>query len=178
MSQHMTLSRPKPAVWQISLHSPPDNRLHPDVLTELSRLLDVVEAEWRQSGGGNRKTAESSPTKGAGALIITSDLPKFFSNGLHPVSLGDVGGFFESKSAREQATLTADVYDPLAYRLITFPLVTIAAVNGHGKFPLPSHLTTAFAGGMILALCCDYRVMTANRGMMSMNEVRLFILTH
>jgi len=27
-----------------------------------------------------------------------------------------------------------DVYDPLMYRLITFPLITIAAVNGHGTY--------------------------------------------
>lgn len=94
---HMTLSRPAPAVWQISLHSGQDNRLSPELLTELSGLLDVVEAEWRKSGGGSRKSAEASPTKGAGALILTSAVPKFFSNGLHPKSLGDVGGFFESE---------------------------------------------------------------------------------
>ena len=39
---------------------------------------------------------------------------------------------------------------------------TIAAVNGH-----------AFAAGFILALACDYRVMTSGRAWCSMNEVRL-----
>lgn len=43
---------------------------------------------------------------------------------------------------------------------MTFPLITIAAINGH-----------CFAGGMLLALCCDYRLMTTGRGWMSMNEV-------
>lgn len=43
---------------------------------------------------------------------------------------------------------------------MTFPLVTVAAINGH-----------CFAGGMLLALCCDYRLMTTGRGWMSMNEV-------
>ena len=47
------------------------------------------------------------------------------------------------------------------YRLLTFPLVTIAAINGH-----------AFAGGMMLALACDFRIMTSGKGMLSMNEVR------
>ncbi len=43
---------------------------------------------------------------------------------------------------------------------MTFPLVTVAAVNGH-----------AFAGGMLLALACDFRIMNSEKGMMSMNEV-------
>lgn len=29
-----------------------------------------------------------------------------------------------------------EVYDPVLYRLMTFPLVTIAAVNGHGESTL------------------------------------------
>lgn len=50
---------------------------------------------------------------------------------------------------------------------MTFPLITIAAINGH-----------CFAGGMLLALCCDYRLMTTGRGWMSMNEVsRLWEVT-
>jgi len=41
---------------------------------------------------------------------------------------------------------------------------TVAAINGH-----------CFAGGMMLALCCDYRVMTdgeKRNAWMCMNEVR------
>ena len=38
---------------------------------------------------------------------------------------------------------------------------TIAAINGH-----------AFAAGFVLALGCDYRVMTSGRAWCSMNEVR------
>jgi hypothetical protein len=53
---------------------------------------------------------------------------------------------------------------------VTDPLVvpelvpTVAAINGH-----------CFAGGMMLALCCDYRVMTdgeTRNAWMCMNEVR------
>jgi enoyl-CoA hydratase/carnithine racemase len=55
--------------------------------------------------------------------------------------------------------LRTDVFDPLKARLLTFPLVTIAAVHGH-----------CFAGGMILALCCDYRLVTSGRGLWSLNE--------
>lgn len=34
-------------------------------------------------------------------------------------------------------------------------------------------LTVAFAGGFMMALCCDKRIMTGGRGLMSLNEVRL-----
>lgn len=137
---NMTLTRPTETVWQINLQAPPDNRLTIEFLTELSATLDQVEAEWRKSGGGEDDKGKNN---GAGALVITSSLPKFFSNGLSPTVLG-VPGFFES------------VFDPVMYRLLTFPLVTIAAINGH-----------AFAGGMILAFCCDYRVITGGKAMMS-----------
>lgn len=30
----------------------------------------------------------------------------------------------------------------------------------------------AFAGGMVLALCCDYRIITSGKGFMCMNEVK------
>lgn len=137
---NMTLTRPTETVWQINLQAPPDNRLTIEFLTELSAMLDQVEGEWRKSGGGEDDKGKNN---GAGALVITSACPKFFSNGLSPTVLG-VPGFFES------------VFDPVMYRLLTFPLVTVAAINGH-----------AFAGGMILAFCCDYRVITGGKAMMS-----------
>ena len=45
--------------------------------------------------------------------------------------------------------------------LRSYQVPTIAAINGH-----------AFAAGFILALACDYRVMTSGRAWCSMNEVR------
>ena len=47
-------------------------------------------------------------------------------------------------------------------RLITFPIPTIAAVNGH-----------AFGAGFMWALCHDQRVMRRDRGMMCANEVEI-----
>ncbi|WOO86205.1 Enoyl-CoA delta isomerase 3 [Vanrija pseudolonga] len=143
----MTLSRPHPVAWVISLHSAPDNRLTPELLHELKANLDIVEAEWRATGAGNPDPKARGKYQGAGTLVITSSLPKFFSNGLDPACLSDPN-FFESD------------YDPTMYRLMTFPLVTVAAINGH-----------AFAGGMVLALSCDFRIMTSGKGMVSMNEI-------
>ncbi|KAK8865663.1 hypothetical protein IAR55_000808 [Kwoniella newhampshirensis] len=148
---YLNLSRPAPTVWQISLASPPDNRLTPPLLSELLEKLDIVETEWRKAGGGlfDPKHREGYEGKGAGSLIITSDVDKFFSNGLDWANSLKIKNFFE------------EIFDPATWRLLTFPLMTVAAINGH-----------AFAGGMILALCCDYRIITSGKGYLCMNEVQ------
>jgi len=71
------LTRPKPTVWQVGLASPPDNRLSPRVFDDLAARLDEVEAEWRAANRG-----KDDKGKQGGALVVTSDIPKFFSNGL------------------------------------------------------------------------------------------------
>ncbi|RXK42536.1 enoyl-CoA hydratase/isomerase [Tremella mesenterica] len=144
------LSRPSEAVWQLTLCSPPDNRLTPELLSSLSDHLDTIEKEWRLSGGGEMdiKKRKTFPSGGAGAVVLTSGLDKFFSNGLDFGKAMKVDHFFEK------------IFDPVMWRLLTFPLITIAAITGH-----------AFAGGMILALCCDYRVMTSGKGLLCMNEI-------
>ncbi|KAL7423712.1 hypothetical protein Q5752_001294 [Cryptotrichosporon argae] len=143
------LSRPTPSTWLITLASPPDNRLTPALLGQLAARLDTVEAEWRALGGGKADPRSGKMGKDVpGALVITSGVLKFFSNGLDYASAMKDERFFEH------------VFDPVAYRLLTFPLVTVAAINGH-----------AFAGGMVLALCCDFRVMTSSKGLLSMNEI-------
>ncbi|WVF70661.1 hypothetical protein IAT40_005454 [Kwoniella sp. CBS 6097] len=148
--KHITLLRPSNNVWRINLSSPPDNRLTPELLSEFSNALDTVEGEWRSIGGGkfNPKEREGFEGKGAGALILGSGVDKFWSNGLDWARSLKIQNFFE------------EVFDPVTWRLLTFPLVTIAAVNGH-----------AFAGGMILALSCDYRIMTSGKGYLCMNEL-------
>ncbi|KAI7899278.1 ClpP/crotonase-like domain-containing protein [Cokeromyces recurvatus] len=55
-----------------------------------------------------------------------------------------------------------DVFLSLLKKLLTFCIPTVAAINGH-----------AFAGGCMLALAHDYRVMRSDRGYMCMNEVDL-----
>lgn len=42
----------------------------------------------------------------------------------------------------------AEVYDPVLYRLLTFPLVTIAAINGHGECLRRSHCMSALMGSI------------------------------
>ncbi|KAF8820205.1 enoyl-coa hydratase/isomerase family protein [Cardiosporidium cionae] len=45
-------------------------------------------------------------------------------------------------------------------RLLSFPVPLVAAINGH-----------AFAGGAMLALVCDFRIMNKERGFLCVNEV-------
>ena len=98
MSPCTALSRPHPAVWQISLASPPDNRLTPSLLESLAADLDTVEAEWRRSGGGANLTAKKrGDDSGAGALVLASSCENFFSNGLDYEKSLAIPDFFESE---------------------------------------------------------------------------------
>jgi enoyl-CoA hydratase len=49
-------------------------------------------------------------------------------------------------------------------RLFTYPRPTVAAINGH-----------AFAGGVITALCCDYRLAAEGDARFALNEVPIGI---
>jgi len=88
---------------------------------------------------------------GPGALVVTAR-GKFFSNGLDVAALMQLDPDARRRFDRDVA---------LAFgRLVVLPVPTVAAVNGH-----------AFAGGAVLALCCDFRVQRADRGWICMSEV-------
>lgn len=74
------------------------------------------------------------------------DKNKFFSNGLQLEIVKP--GFFK------------DIYYVLLARLLTFPMYTVSAINGH-----------CFAGGFCLSLCTDRRVMRSDRAWLCMNEL-------
>ena len=89
-----TLTRPHRSIWQITLSSPPDNRLTPSLLSSLSSQLDTVESEWRSTGEG-----PGDPGKGGhygpGALVLTSGCERFFCNGLDWEKSLTIPYFFE-----------------------------------------------------------------------------------
>ena len=92
----------------------------------------------------------------AKAVVLTGAAEKFFSTGM------DLNWIM---------TLSKDAWipfflemDKLLHRVFVFPKPMVAAVNGH-----------AFAGGLFLALCTDYRVMREDRGYMCMPEIDLGI---
>jgi Delta3-Delta2-enoyl-CoA isomerase len=80
-------------------------------------------------------------THSPGVIITTSAVAKFYSNGLDLNHVQQTPHFFTDSLWR------------LFYRFITYPMPTVALVNGH-----------AFAGGLMLAMMHDYRIMNPHRG--------------
>ncbi len=87
------------------------------------------------------------------ALVLTGD-GKFFSNGLDLAWMSGEG--------RDQAGDVVTGMLRIFARVLCSPLVTVAAINGH-----------AFAGGAMLALACDFRVMRTDRGFFCIPEIDL-----
>ena len=92
----------------------------------------------------------------AKAAVFTGAAEKFFSTGMDLNWITTL-----SKEAWVPFFLEMD---KLLHRVFVFPKPTVAAVNGH-----------AFAGGLFLAFCADYRVMREDRGYMCMPEIDLGI---
>jgi enoyl-CoA hydratase len=94
-------------------------------------------------------------TSDARALVITGR-GKVFCGGLDLLAI----------HAYDRPTLAAfvDAFDGLFRRVLAFSRPTVAAVNGH-----------ALAGGCILAMACDRRVMTDGAFLIGVNEVQLGI---
>jgi enoyl-CoA hydratase/carnithine racemase len=87
--------------------------------------------------------------------LVTTATGKFFSNGL---DLEWLGGHSE-----QMLGYVIDVHR-LFERMLALPVPTVAAVQGH-----------AFAGGAMLALAHDFRVMRADRGFFCLPEVDINI---
>lgn len=116
------------------------NRWNTRFTRELDAALDEVEA-----------------TEGPATLVTASSNEKFFSNGLDLEwisSRGEHPGGDRKVFADEAMTLFS--------RMITFPMPTVAAVNGH-----------CFGAGLMIALSHDVRVMREDRGFLCANELEL-----
>jgi enoyl-CoA hydratase/carnithine racemase len=101
---------------------------------------------------------EVESSTGPAALVTLSGNEKFFSNGL---DLDWVSAPDEHPQGGDRKVF-GDEFMTLMGRLITFPMPTIAAINGH-----------AFGAGFMSALCHDVRIMRADRGFICANEMQL-----
>ena len=117
-----------------------ENRFTSDAILLWNELLDEAEA-----------------IDGEKALVTTGT-GKFYSNGLDLTHLQsqdvDSGKYVQSVLA-------------IMSRILTFPAITVAAMNGH-----------AFGAGAQIALSHDYRVMRKDRGFFCMPEIDLGMPLH
>jgi len=95
--------------------------------------------------------AEAAPEPTA--LVLTGD-GKFFSNGLDLAWMSGEGAGRAGEVVSGMQRIFA--------RVLASPLGIVAALNGH-----------AFAGGAMLALACDFRVMRSDRGFFCIPEIDL-----
>ncbi|KAL8772747.1 MAG: hypothetical protein Q9209_002092 [Squamulea sp. 1 TL-2023] len=128
---NITCTQPSQRVYLLTFDSAPDNRLTPEFCATLVLALDILDRRFEK-----------------GIVVTTSAIPKFYSNGL------DFESAFKSKS------FFPDSLYPLWRRLLTYPMPTIALINGH-----------AFAAGIMTAMMHDYRFMNPHRGFLCLNEL-------
>lgn len=114
-----------------------DNTFTLDALADWHAALDTVEA-----------------SAGDGALLVWSDHPKTFSNGID----------LEWMLAQPADTMRRFVHklDALFLRLALFPMPTLVSINGN-----------AYGGGAILASAADFRFMRSDRGRFCYPEVKI-----
>ncbi|WP_072690827.1 enoyl-CoA hydratase-related protein [Rhodococcus marinonascens] len=113
-----------------------ENRFSPDWLDTVGGLLDDAQEQ------------------GSSALVTTAT-GKFYSNGLDLdwlMANGDRADWYVGK------------VQALFSRILTFPMPTVAAVNGH-----------AFGAGAMFGVAHDYRVMRSDRGFYCFPEVDIHI---
>ena len=113
-----------------------ENRFSPGWLDDMDAALDRV--------------VSGEPT-----ALLTTATGKFFSNGLDLDWLTTNPGEWGPYAGRVQVLLA---------RVLTLPVPTVAAVNGH-----------AFGAGAMLAMAHDFRVMRADRGFLCFPEVDIRI---
>lgn len=118
-----------------------ENRFRPDFLDAITGALDEVEA------AGNP------------AALVTTGAGRFYSNGLD----------LDWMNAQDREGAAAYMSSVLALfaRTLTFPAITVAAMNGH-----------AFGAGAQWALAHDYRVMRSDRGYFCMPEINMGMPLH
>ena len=121
-------------VWVLRMQGG-ENRFNLDWLGAVDSALDAVEAA------------------GGPCALVTTGEGKFYSNGMDLDWLATVP---------DRATEYLSAIYRILGRMLGFPVITVAAVNGH-----------AFGGGALLAAAHDFAVMREDRGYWCMPEADL-----
>jgi len=122
------------AIHVVTLNNGP-NMIDPEWQARMLEILGKVEGDCAGEAG----------------LVLTGE-GKFFSSGLNvEVVMG-----LEGEARKRFSVSMMEIMG----RLLTLPVPTVAALNGH-----------AFAGGAFVSLACDYRIMRADRGWFCISEI-------
>jgi enoyl-CoA hydratase/carnithine racemase len=147
-------------IYVLTFTSPPDNRLTPIFIDALLLALDIIEHRYPK-----------------GVVVTTSGIAKFYSNGLDLDLVAQTEGFLENWLWRLFRRLLTYVFVSLPHfedavqsciipkkqnadNRSRYPMPTVCLLNGH-----------AFAGGFMLAMYHDYRIMNPDRGFLCVNEL-------
>lgn len=120
-----------------------ENHFNPSFLQSFLSVLDKIEHETE-----------------ATTIVVTSSHEKIFSNGIDLEWLVPVIQKGDVQAAKSFFYLLNRLFK----RIVTYPLLTVAAISGH-----------AFAGGAILCCAFDFRFMRSDRGFFCFPEVDLGI---
>jgi len=120
-----------------------ENRFNPDFLNDYLKTLDEIEFKTD-----------------AVAMVVTSGHEKIFSNG---IDLDWLLPFIQNKDTAVSKSFFY-LLNRVFKRTLTYPLITIAAMNGH-----------VFAGGAIWSCAFDFRFMRSDRGFFCFPEADLGI---
>jgi len=120
-----------------------ENRWNTSFVRAFAAALDEIEA-----------------SDGPLAVVTTSASEKFFSNGLDLDWIGATDSD-DDHPGGDRAAFGAEFMNVMS-RLITLPVPSIAAINGH-----------AFGAGLMTAMCHDVRMMREDRGFVCANEMQL-----
>lgn len=125
-------------------------------------VLTMADGENRWTTTFTRAFAEAieevAASDGPAALVTASAHEKFFSNGL---DVEWIMGSDPDHPGGDRKVFGAEFME-LMGRIITLPVPTVCAVNGHG-----------FGAGFMSALCHDVRIMREDRGFLCANELEI-----
>jgi enoyl-CoA hydratase/carnithine racemase len=119
-----------------------------ELLLRRGKVNAIDEQVVRELGAAFRELEDEAETK---AIVLTSQGP-FFSFGFDIPELLD----YPKASFLEFLAAFSDLYT----YLFAYPKPIVAALNGH-----------AIAGGCMLALACDFRIMVSGKARISLNEI-------
>lgn len=115
---------------------------------------NAMHLEMVQELIGALEIAESDPSIEG---LVLSGKENFFSSGLDLITLYEYD--------EDQMRLFWTTFISLLHKLVCFPKPAVSAITGHSP-----------AGGCVMAICCDYRVMADGDFIIGLNEVPVGII--